>query len=100
LWRESFWFDGKFLFYFLLSACGGDLQLSTGTFTSPNYPNPNPHGWFCEWRITVPEGKKIILTFNDLRLEAHPFCDNEHVIVSVPFSQGYHVLLWREFTDL
>nr|XP_020016661.1 cubilin-like [Castor canadensis] len=64
-----------------MEACGGDLQLSTGTFTSPNYPNPNPHGWFCEWRITVPEGKKIILTFNDLRLEAHPFCDNEHVII-------------------
>uniref|UniRef100_U3KLX7 Cubilin n=1 Tax=Oryctolagus cuniculus TaxID=9986 RepID=U3KLX7_RABIT len=64
-----------------IAECGGDLQGPTGTFSSPNYPNPNPHGRLCEWRITVQEGRRITLTFNDLRLEAHPSCSNEHVIV-------------------
>ncbi|XP_006159809.2 LOW QUALITY PROTEIN: cubilin [Tupaia chinensis] len=61
--------------------CGGDLQGPTGTFSSPNYPNPNPHGRLCEWRITVQEGRQITLTFNNLRLETRPSCDNEHVAV-------------------
>ncbi|KAB1253791.1 Cubilin [Camelus dromedarius] len=61
--------------------CGGDLRGPTGTFTSPNYLNPNPHGWMCEWRITVQEGRRVTLTFNNLRLEARPFCSSEHVMV-------------------
>ncbi|XP_010605410.1 cubilin [Fukomys damarensis] len=64
-----------------LRECGGDLQGPTGTFTSPNYPNPNPHSRVCEWRITVQEGRQITLTFGSLRLEAHPSCSNEHVII-------------------
>ncbi|KAL0627634.1 Cubilin [Plecturocebus cupreus] len=63
-----------------MEECGGNLQGSTGTFTSPNYPNPNPHGRICEWRITAPEGRQITLTFNNLRLATHPSCSNEHVI--------------------
>ncbi|KAI4562255.1 hypothetical protein MJT46_011217 [Ovis ammon polii x Ovis aries] len=64
-----------------LEGCGGDLQGPSGTFTSPNYQNPNPHGWMCEWRITVQEGRRVTLTFDSLRLEAHPFCSSEHVTV-------------------
>ncbi|EPQ16888.1 Cubilin [Myotis brandtii] len=64
-----------------LEECGGDLQGPTGTFTSPNYPNPNPHGRICEWRITVQEGRQVTLTFNNLRLEAHQFCNSERVTV-------------------
>ncbi|XP_040824205.1 cubilin [Ochotona curzoniae] len=64
-----------------LAECGGDLQGPAGTFSSPYYPNPNPHGRLCEWRITVQEGRRITLTFSDLRLEAHPSCSSEHVIV-------------------
>nr|XP_023417709.1 cubilin [Cavia porcellus] len=64
-----------------LGECGGDLQDPTGTFTSPNYPNPNPHSRICEWRITVQEGRRITLTFSNLRLPAYPSCNNEHVII-------------------
>lgn len=79
------------------SACGGDLQGPTGTFTSPNYPNPNPHGRICEWRITVQEGKQVTLIFNNLRLEAHPSCNSEQVTVSVLRSQGHYIPLAKEF---
>lgn len=91
------------VFFFLISspsACGGELQGPTGTFTSPNYPNPNPHGRVCEWRIMVQEGRRITLTFNNLRLEAHPSCYSEHVTVSVFCSQGYYIPLLKEFIDL
>uniref|UniRef100_A0A8C3YL53 Cubilin n=1 Tax=Catagonus wagneri TaxID=51154 RepID=A0A8C3YL53_9CETA len=64
-----------------VEGCGGDLQGPAGTLTAPNYLNPNPHGWMCEWRITVQEGRRVTLTWNDLRLEAHPFCNSEHVAV-------------------
>uniref|UniRef100_A0A671G2W0 Cubilin n=1 Tax=Rhinolophus ferrumequinum TaxID=59479 RepID=A0A671G2W0_RHIFE len=64
-----------------LEECGGDLQGPIGIFTSPNYPNPNPHGRICVWRITVQEGRRVTLTFNNLRLEAHPSCTSEHVTV-------------------
>uniref|UniRef100_A0A671G3G5 Cubilin n=1 Tax=Rhinolophus ferrumequinum TaxID=59479 RepID=A0A671G3G5_RHIFE len=63
-----------------LEECGGDLQGPIGIFTSPNYPNPNPHGRICVWRITVQEGRRVTLTFNNLRLEAHPSCTSEHVL--------------------
>ncbi|XP_037693302.1 cubilin [Choloepus didactylus] len=64
-----------------LEECGGDLQGPVGTFTSPNYPNPNPHGRACEWRVVVPEGQRVTLTFTHLRLPAHPSCDVEHMEV-------------------
>uniref|UniRef100_A0A8C6W9S3 Cubilin n=1 Tax=Nannospalax galili TaxID=1026970 RepID=A0A8C6W9S3_NANGA len=61
--------------------CGAELQGPTGTFTSPNYPNPNPHARFCEWMITVPEGRRVILTFTNLRLDINPSCDNEYLTI-------------------
>ncbi|XP_021504160.1 cubilin isoform X2 [Meriones unguiculatus] len=61
--------------------CGENLHGPAGTFTSPNYPNPNYHAWLCEWTITVQEGRRVILTFTNLRLNTHPSCDNEHLIV-------------------
>ncbi|KAM5235406.1 cubilin [Ctenodactylus gundi] len=64
-----------------MEECGGDLQGPAGTFTSPMYPNPNPHSRICEWRITVQEGRQITLTFSDLRLESHASCDTEHVTI-------------------
>ncbi|XP_015441120.1 cubilin isoform X1 [Pteropus alecto] len=64
-----------------LEECGGDLWGPTGTFTSPSYPNPNPHGRICEWSITAQEGRRVTLTFNDLRLEAHPSCTSERVTI-------------------
>ncbi|CAG5136889.1 unnamed protein product, partial [Candidula unifasciata] len=49
--------------------CGGQLNTPTGVITSPNYPNQYPHRRLCTWEITVPLGRRVTLTFNDLRLE-------------------------------
>ncbi|EAW86568.1 hCG22737 [Homo sapiens] len=70
-----------------IDECGGDLQGSAGTSTSPNYPNLNPHGRIYKWRITAPEGRQITLTFSNLRLATHPSCNSEHVIYVVGLFQ-------------
>uniref|UniRef100_W5MX16 Cubilin n=1 Tax=Lepisosteus oculatus TaxID=7918 RepID=W5MX16_LEPOC len=61
--------------------CGGDLNAPLGTITSPNYPNLYPHSRVCEWRITVPQGRRVTLTFNDLHLEDHNTCLYDYVAV-------------------
>ncbi|NWR90257.1 CUBN protein, partial [Furnarius figulus] len=63
--------------------CGGDLTAPVGTFTSPNYPNLYPHNRVCEWRITVEEGRRVTLTFNDMKTEGHWSCSSDYVAVSI-----------------
>ncbi|KAG8573749.1 hypothetical protein GDO81_012532 [Engystomops pustulosus] len=61
--------------------CGGDINGVTGTILSPNYPNFYPHNRVCEWRITVPEGRRVTLTIDDLRVQDHQDCNNDYVAV-------------------
>ncbi|KAK2531299.1 Cubn [Columba livia] len=61
--------------------CGGDFTAPVGTFTSPNYPNLYPHNRVCEWRITVEEGRRVTLTFNDMKTEEHWRCSSDYVAV-------------------
>ncbi|NXY67496.1 CUBN protein, partial [Glareola pratincola] len=61
--------------------CGGDFTAPVGTFTSPNYPNLYPHNRVCEWRITVEEGRRVTLTFNDMKTEEHWSCLSDYVAV-------------------
>ncbi|XP_056192710.1 cubilin [Falco biarmicus] len=61
--------------------CGGDFTAPVGTFTSPNYPNLYPHNRVCEWRITVEEGRRVTLTFNDMKTEEHWRCSLDYVAV-------------------
>ncbi|PIK60052.1 putative low-density lipoprotein receptor-related protein 6 [Apostichopus japonicus] len=50
--------------------CNVTLSNSTGTFTSPEYPNAYPSNLNCTWRLQAAEGKVIELTFDDVQLEA------------------------------
>ncbi|XP_035657357.1 deleted in malignant brain tumors 1 protein-like [Branchiostoma floridae] len=50
--------------------CGGILTAPPGgTVTSPNYPNYYPNSATCEWKITVPEGSVVLLTFDSFQLD-------------------------------
>lgn len=46
-----------------LEICGGAFSNSSGTFTSPNYPNNYPSYLDCVWDITVPVGRIVQLSF-------------------------------------
>lgn len=45
-------------------ACGGLLQSSQGTVSSPNYPSSYPPNTECEWEIRVDSGYILILNVN------------------------------------
>ncbi|KAK3572019.1 hypothetical protein QTP86_022249 [Hemibagrus guttatus] len=64
-----------------IEECGGDLNAPSGTISSPNYPNLYPHNRVCRWKITVPQGRRVTLTLNDLRLEDHNTCLFDYVEV-------------------
>uniref|UniRef100_A0A8C5PBH1 Cubilin n=1 Tax=Leptobrachium leishanense TaxID=445787 RepID=A0A8C5PBH1_9ANUR len=66
--------------------CGGDYTGSSGILRSPNYPNIYPHNRVCEWRITVPLGRRVTLTINDLRLQDTQNCDSDYITVY----NGFH----------
>ena len=75
---------------FLVSSCHTVLTGSSGTFTSPNYPNlPDPpetisdsilstdqRGFVtCQWEIIVPKGKGIQLKFGHFFMNAPKHSD-------------------------
>uniref|UniRef100_H3AJE8 Discoidin, CUB and LCCL domain containing 1 n=1 Tax=Latimeria chalumnae TaxID=7897 RepID=H3AJE8_LATCH len=54
------------------------LTQDSGTLTSKNYPGTYPNYTSCKWRILVPQGKKIILKFGDLNIEAQQ-CESDYL---------------------
>ncbi|XP_029722333.2 cubilin homolog isoform X1 [Aedes albopictus] len=50
--------------------CGGEVNSAAGDITSPGYPDGGGLRFrrFCEWRITVPEGRRVKAEFIDLDL--------------------------------
>ncbi|KAK7915837.1 hypothetical protein WMY93_011598 [Mugilogobius chulae] len=61
--------------------CGGDLVGKSGFVGSEGFPNfykPNSN---CTWRITVPEGNIVTLTFRIFDLEAEPQCRYDYLDV-------------------
>ena len=54
------------------------LSGSSGTFFSPGYPVPYPASAICTWTITVPEGKRVMLAFEDFALRKHSVTSDCH----------------------
>ncbi|XP_064623091.1 blastula protease 10-like isoform X2 [Lineus longissimus] len=58
----------------LTAGCGGVLTASSGTITSPNYPQPYGQSQDCIWFIPGGPGRKVTLTFDKFSLEADSYC--------------------------
>ena len=63
--------------------CGGEYTESTGTITSPNYPQPYMHDSQCVYLIRVRLGLKVRLTFSAFNVESHDYCNWDYVEVWV-----------------
>ncbi|XP_031549194.1 cubilin-like [Actinia tenebrosa] len=63
--------------------CGGILTESSGSFSSPGFPNDYPDNSRCQW-IIQPQVKTavIIITFNPFAVEMAPGCGDDYVIVA------------------
>ncbi|XP_061661709.1 procollagen C-endopeptidase enhancer 2b isoform X2 [Syngnathoides biaculeatus] len=68
--------------------CGGNFTGQTGIIGSQGYPGVYPPNTKCVWRITVPEGKVVVLTFRSLDLENDSMCRYDYVDVHSGHGNG------------
>ncbi|XP_076875542.1 procollagen C-endopeptidase enhancer a [Brachyhypopomus gauderio] len=61
--------------------CGGNLEGDSGFVGSEGFPAFYKPDSKCSWRITVPEGNVIMLSFRIFDLEADPLCRYDYVDV-------------------
>ena len=59
------------------------LTGSSGTLHSPDYPSKYPPSMSCVWVITVPNGKRVKLTFDDFSTESNYPCGGNGDFVEV-----------------
>lgn len=62
-------FKGFKIFYNATKiSCGGNIDGGSGVITSPGYPTKALTRLFCEWKITVPKGRRVKVEFTDVDL--------------------------------
>ncbi|XP_056410151.1 procollagen C-endopeptidase enhancer 1 [Hyla sarda] len=59
--------------------CGGDISGESGYIASEGFPSNYPHNKRCVWKITVPEGHVVILSFRLLDMESDPTCRYDYL---------------------
>ncbi|KAK1786726.1 hypothetical protein P4O66_017128, partial [Electrophorus voltai] len=69
-------------------ACGGNLTGDTGFIGSQGYPGIYPSNSKCVWRITVPRGQVVSLSFRVLDLENDSLCRYDYVDVYDGYVNG------------
>ncbi|KAG7248288.1 hypothetical protein CRUP_022186, partial [Coryphaenoides rupestris] len=59
--------------------CGGDLVADSGFVGSEDFPSSYKPNSKCTWRITVPVGNVVMLTFRVMDLEADALCRYDYL---------------------
>ncbi|CAC5390712.1 unnamed protein product [Mytilus coruscus] len=63
------------------SGCGGVLKKSSGTFSSPGYPQKYPNSTRCTWLIKGTAGSTISLKFTSFEIEDDVSCYFDYIEV-------------------
>ena len=74
-WSSS---EEGFQFQYQL-VCGGIFTADNGKISSPNYPQPYAGERACEYDISAPLGKVIVLNVEDLDIEMHSICEFDNL---------------------
>ncbi|XP_006821491.1 protein SpAN-like [Saccoglossus kowalevskii] len=73
------------------SDCGEKLTSSSGTITSPNYPDDYDDNVQCSWFIQAPDDYRVSITFDDFLLEFSEPCEFDRLEIRYdePYYDGY-----------
>jgi len=73
-----------------LPTCGGYFKGSSGTITSPNYPQTYNMNDYCEWIIEVPDCHKVVqIVFNNFNVAGRmPGCPKDQLFVDHGLEEG------------
>lgn len=58
----------KILYSVTTETCGGSIIAESGIIKSPGYPTGKKNRMFCEWKITVPKGRRVRVHILDIDL--------------------------------
>lgn len=61
------------------TGCGGTLTSSSGSISSPNYPENYNENAECFYRIVTSQGSRISISFTDLDLERTTSCRDDYI---------------------
>ncbi|XP_044539963.1 bone morphogenetic protein 1-like, partial [Gracilinanus agilis] len=61
--------------------CDHKVTSTSGTITSPNWPDKYPSKKECTWSISSTAGHRVKLTFSELDIESQPECTYDHLEV-------------------
>ena len=62
-------YSNKVVLCYLSPVCGGLLDDTEGSFSSPGFPQNYPNMVHCIWGIFVPQGSTLKITFTDFNTE-------------------------------
>ncbi|XP_073530780.1 procollagen C-endopeptidase enhancer 2 [Phyllobates terribilis] len=71
--------------------CGGNLTGEAGVLGSEGFPGVYPPNSKCTWKITVPEGKVVVLSFRFIDLENDNLCRYDFVDVYNGHANGQRI---------
>ncbi|XP_073423355.1 embryonic protein UVS.2-like [Dendrobates tinctorius] len=59
--------------------CGGAYYAAQRNITSPNYPNNYGGNLRCNYTITAPVGRRIVLNITEFQMEPHTYCMYDNI---------------------